>query len=100
MYSFYSFNSLLKRIAVSRLIFFNVSDAKVLIFLITFATKNTIIMKLTTITTLTIAAAIVMGCRSNGANNQDSANEPTVISYDEDSTGTTQDATFEEEIIP
>ena len=47
-----------------------------------------------------IAAAITIGCRSNGANNQDSANEPTVISYDDDSTETAQDATIEENIIP
>ena len=56
-------------------------------------------MKFTTIITLTIAAAIAMGCRSNGNKNQDSANEPNVINYD-DSTETTENSIPEEEIIP
>ena len=55
-------------------------------------------MKLNTIITLTIAAAIAMGCRSNGGN-QDSANEPNVINYD-DSTEVAQTNAPEEEIIP
>lgn len=56
-------------------------------------------MKLPTIITLTIAAAIAIGCRSNTGNKQDSANEPTVISYD-DSTDAAQANAPEEDIIP
>lgn len=44
-------------------------------------------MKLSTLTALMMAAAIAIGCRSNNGNNMESANEPTVISYD-DSTAT------------
>ena len=44
-------------------------------------------MKLSTLTALTMAAAIAIGCRSNNGNNMESANEPAVISYD-DSTET------------
>ncbi len=55
-------------------------------------------MKVSTIIALTIAAAIVMGCRNSGNNKQDSANEPTVISYD-DSTDAAQNNVIEDEII-
>lgn len=41
-----------------------------------------------------------MGCRSNGANNQDSANEPTVISYDSTENAPYEASLDQEEIVP
>ena len=46
-----------------------------------------------------MAAAIAIGCRSKG-NNQDSANEPTVISYDSTETAQNDASLDQEEIIP
>ena len=58
-------------------------------------------MKLSTIFTLTIAAAIVMGCRNNaGSKNQDSANEPTVISYDSTETAQNDTDLYQDDITP
>lgn len=57
-------------------------------------------MKLTTITTLAIAAALVIGCSNNGNGKQTYANEPTVISYDDNPTDASSDIYLNQEEGP